>query len=316
MVVFQEKELVSLGQDTFYCNDVFTPTATGTYTADIYGGSENDITTPTESVSFNVTEFDYSRDLAGTDNGYTGGSYINDSGSEQRGNVFDIYADADLHAIKVRIHPATSPNCRAKAVLNSVDITTGDVSFLTETSLKNVGAYTDDWTNFVFDNPIPLTAGEIVLATIYAEFDGIDTLVLATNGQTAQGETLLQDIDGTQTNGAPGDWYYTTAAAMVRLNFDPNAVGMVSVNEFEKGNYNIYPNPNNGTFNLSIKNSESTDLNVNIQNVLGQSVYSEALNNVGQLNKQINLSNLDSGIYTVIISDKNGLSSSEKIIIQ
>ena len=307
---------VSLGQDTFYCNDVFTPTATGTYTADIYGGSENDITTPTESVSFNVTEFDYSRDLAGTDNGYSGGSYINDSGSEQRGNVFDIYADADLHAIKVRIHPATSPNCRAKAVLNSVDITTGDVSFLTETSLKNVGAYTDDWTNFVFDNPIPLTAGEVVLATIYAEFDGIDTLVLATNGQTAQGETLLQDIDGTQANGAPGDWYYTTAAAMVRLNFDPNAVGMVSVNEFEKGNYNIYPNPNNGTFNLSIKNSESTDLNVNIQNVLGQSVYSEALNNVSQLNKQINLSNLDSGIYTVIISDKNGLSSSEKIIIQ
>ena len=25
---------------------------------------------------------------------YTGGSYVNDAGSEQRGNVFDIYADA------------------------------------------------------------------------------------------------------------------------------------------------------------------------------------------------------------------------------
>ena len=215
---------VSLGQDTFYCNDFFTATELGTYTADIYGGSENDIATESESVSFNVTEFDYSRDLAGTDNGYTGGSFINDQGSEQRGNVFDIYADADLHAIKVRIHPATSPNCRAKAVLNSIDITTGDVTFLTETSLKNVGAYTDDWYNFVFDSPIPLAAGEVVLATIFAEFDGIDTLVLATNGQTAQGETLLQDIDGTQTGGAAGDWYYTTAAAMVRLNFDPNVV--------------------------------------------------------------------------------------------
>ena len=308
--------LLQLAQDTFYCNDVFTATSLGTYTAEIYGGSDNDIATESESVSFNVTEFDYSRDLAGTDNGYTGGSFINDQGSEQRGNVFDIYADADLHAIKVRIHPATSPNCRAKAVLNSVDITTGDVSFLTETSLKNVGAYTDDWTNFVFDSPIPLAAGEVVLATILAEFDGVDTLVLATNGQTAQGETLLQDIDGTQTNGAAGDWYYTTAAVMVRLNFDPNAVGMVSVNEFEKGNYNIYPNPNNGTFIISINNIESSDLIVNIQNVLGQSVYSEALNNVSQLNKQINLSNLDSGIYTVTISNTNGLSSSEKIIIQ
>lgn len=306
---------ISLGQDTFYCNDVFTPTATGTYTAEIYGGSDNDIVTTTENIKFNVTEFDYSRDLAGITSDYTGGSFINDEGDEQRGNIFDIYADADLHAIKARIHPATSPNCSAKAVLHSVDITTGDVEYLTETSLKNVGSYTDDWFNFVFANPIPLTAGEVVLATVYAEFDGIDTLVLATNGQSAQGETLLQDINGI--SGVPdveaGDWLYTTSTVMVRLNFDPN---VVSVNEFIKGNYNIYPNPNNGTFNLSINNIKSTDLIVNIQNVLGQSVYSEALNNVSQLNKQINLSNLDSGIYTVTISDKNGLSSSEKIIIQ
>jgi hypothetical protein len=307
---------VSLGQDTFYCNDVFTAAALGTYTADIYGASENGVQTSTESVSFNVTEFDYARDISGTENTYDGGSFINDQGSEQRGNIFDIYADADLYAIKVRIHPATSPNCMAKAVLNSVDVTTGDVSFLTETTFKNVGAYTDDWTNFVFDSPIPLTAGEVILATVYAEFDGIDTLVLANNGQSAIGETLLQDIDGIQTGGAAGDWYYTTATSMVRLNFDPNAVGMVSVNEFEKGNYSIYPNPNNGTFNLSINNNESGNLNLNVQNVLGQSVYAETLNNVSKLNKQINLSNLESGIYTVTITDVNGLSSTEKIIIQ
>lgn len=306
---------VSLGQDTFYCNGFFTATSTGTYTADIYGGSDNDVVTTTESVNFNVTEFDYSRDLAGTSSNYLGGSFINDVGDEQRGNIFDIYADAELHAIKARIHPRTTPGCRAKAVLNSVNITTGDVSFLTETSYKDVGAYTDDWFNFVFSSPIPLTAGEVVLATVYAEFDAIDTLVLATNGQSAPGETLLQDINGTSgvTGVEAGDWLYTSATVMVRLNFDPNTV---SVNEFKKGNYNIYPNPNNGTFNLSINNIKSTDLIVNIQNVLGQSVYSEALNNVSQLNKQINLSNLDSGIYTVTISDKNGLSSSEKIIIQ
>ena len=204
----------------------------------------------------------------------------------------------------------------AKAVLNSIDITTGDVSFLTETSLKNVGSSTDDWSNFKFDSPIPLTAGEVVLATIYAEFDGIDTLVIANNGQSAPGETLLQDIDGVQTGGTAGDWYYTTATSMVRLNFDPNVVGLVSVNEFEKGNYSIYPNPNNGTFTLSINNTESNNLTVNIQNVLGQSVYTESLNNVSKINKQINLSNIDSGIYTVTITSKDGLSSTEKIIIK
>jgi len=50
--------------------------------------------------------------------------------------------------------------------------------------------------------------------------------------------------------------------------------------------------------------------------VLGQSVYTESLNNVSKLNKQINLSNIDSGIYTVTITNKDGLSSTEKIIIK
>jgi hypothetical protein len=307
---------LSLAQDTFFCNDIFTPTQIGTYTADIYGSSDNNLTTATESVTFNVTEFDYSRDKAGTENTYDGGSFVNDNGDEQRGNIFDIYTDANLYAIKVRIHPATTQNCMAKAILNSVDITTGDVSFLTETSLKKVGSYTDDWANFKFDSPIPLTAGEVVLATIYADYDGIDTLVIANNGQSAIGETLLQDISGVQTGGDAGDWYYTSSTAMVRLNFDPNVVGMVSVNEFNKGNYGIYPNPNNGIFNLSINNTESSDLYVNIQNVLGQCVYTETFNNVNKLNKQINLSNIDSGIYTVTITNKDGLTSTEKIIIK
>ena len=34
---------------------------------------------------------------------YTGGSYVNDAGTEQRGNVFDIYADATLYALKVEL---------------------------------------------------------------------------------------------------------------------------------------------------------------------------------------------------------------------
>jgi hypothetical protein len=306
---------ISLGQDTFYCNDVFTPAASGTYAVEFYGGSDNNVVTATENVEFNVTEFEYSRDLAGSTSTYSAGSFINSEGDEQRGNIYDIYADASLYAIKARIHPRTTPGCNAKAVISAVDIATGDISFIDETPLRNVGAYTDDWFNFVFTQPVPLFANQVVIATVYAEFDGIDTLVLATNGQSAPQETLFQDINGTSgVDGVEaGDWLYTTATAMVRLNFDPNTV---SVNEFEKGNYNIYPNPNNGTFNLSINNIESSDLIVNIQNVLGQSVYFEALNNVSQLNKQINLSNLDSGIYTVTISNNNGLSSTEKIIIQ
>ena len=71
-----------------------------------------------------------------------------------------------------------------------------------------VGQNTDDWMNFVFDSPIQLSAGDVVLVTISADFNGTDTLVIAQSGNSALGETLLQDIDGAQ--GDPGLWYYNT----------------------------------------------------------------------------------------------------------
>jgi len=214
-----------------------------------------------------------------------------------------------LYGIKVRIHPATSPGCMAKGVLNMVDVETGDVSYLTETAEMNVGSMTDDWMNFVFDVPVQLMAGDVVLPTIYANYDAVDTLVIAQTGNSQPGETLLQDIDGV--SGDPGEWYYTTSTAMVRLNFDPSLTPPASVNEENEIKFNVYPNPNNGIFNISAVSNEKQEIEV--QNVLGQVVYNQALNNG---NTQIDLSNYDKGVYTILLTNKNGLSSSKKIIIQ
>ena len=53
---------VSLDQDTLFCNDVFTATSAGIYTADVYAYDDNGTQTETSSVSFEVTEFEYARD--------------------------------------------------------------------------------------------------------------------------------------------------------------------------------------------------------------------------------------------------------------
>ena len=302
----------SLGQDTLFCNDGFVASNTGTYTAELYGYDANSVTN-TETIDFNVSQFDYARDAADFTGGYTGGSYVNNEGSEQRGNVFDIYADATLYGIKVRIHPATSPNCVAKGVLNIVDTVSGDVTYLSQTADVIVGQNTDDWMNFVFDSPLQLSAGDVVLATISADFNGTDTLVIAQSGNSAQGETLLQDIDGVQ--GDPGVWYYTTSTAMVRLNFDPSATAPVSVTELTTEKFDIYPNPNNGLFNLEIANSQATTMTLDIHNILGQSVYSDKLTDVLNINKQIDLTHLEKGFYNVTLSS-NGLSTTKKVIVQ
>ena len=314
---------ISLDQDTLYCNDIFTATSTGTYTADIYASDENDTQSETASVSFEVAEYDYARDDAGMSGDYTGGSFVNDAGSEQRGNVFDIYADATIYAIKVRAHPATSPNCMVKGIINTVIAGDGTeanpttYAFFTETPEINIGEYTDGWTNIMFNPPVDVFAGDVILATISANYNGVDTLVIGTSGKTDVGETMLQDIDGIQTGGNPNDWYYTTTAPMVRLNFDPNATGPLppaSVNEIvNSAKFNVYPNPNNGIFNVSISNS-TEDQTIEVKNVIGQTVYAEIASSSTM--NSIDLSNLNKGIYTISLVSDSGISTSKKIIIQ
>ena len=197
--------------------------STGTYDVVMYAADDNGTQTDIKSIQFTVSDYDYARDNASSDE-YTGGAYINDQGSEQRGNVFDIYADAMLYAIKVRVHPQTSPSSMAKGVLN-IRNEDGDWIYLAETDEINVGSMTDDWVNFVFDEPIQLLAGQVVLPTIRADYTGSNTLIIATNGNSNPGEALLQDIDGIL--GGSGQWYFTTNTPMVRLNFDPSIINTI-----------------------------------------------------------------------------------------
>jgi len=82
----------------------------------------------------------------------------------------------------------------------------------------DVGQNTEQWVDFMFNNPYQATAGQVLLATIYAEFtDGLDSVVIGASGISNPGETMLQDVDGVQ--GDPGTWYYTTQTSMVRLKF-------------------------------------------------------------------------------------------------
>ena len=315
----------SLDYDTLYCNDVFTPTATGEFQFSTYSSDVNQTTTETLSESFMVSNTEYARDDFDFSGGYQGGYYVNRAGSGHLGNVFDIYKDAMLYGIKVRVHPNTSPTSIAKGVLYSVN---GDlvsvfggadnnppadpnaIFFLTETPTVSVGQHSDDWINFVFTQPYPLTAGDVVYAGVNAAYTGQDTVILGYTGNSDLGTTLWQDVDGVTDGGSANDWYYFDNAVMVRLNFDPNATAPVSIDENDDLAFSVYPNPNNGIFTVTTNSVGMQYLEV--QNVLGQIVLTDEMN--GQ--KQIDLSTYEKGIYTISVSDPSGIRSIKKIIVQ
>ncbi|MGZ6539536.1 MAG: T9SS type A sorting domain-containing protein, partial [Bacteroidia bacterium] len=82
----------------------------------------------------------------------------------------------------------------------------------------------------------------------------------------------------------------------------------------KKTDVKIYPNPNNGEFNLTISQFDNSFVyKVEIYNVLGEKVYNERINST---NSAFNISDLSKGVYQVQLSKNNIPVSQNKIVKQ
>ncbi len=83
----------------------------------------------------------------------------------------------------------------------------------------------------------------------------------------------------------------------------------LSVNSFERNNFNLYPNPTSlGYVNISSTNSER--ISVNVFDVLGKQVLNQTVSN-----NHLNVSTLKSGIYIMKIS-QNNTTVTKKLVVK
>lgn len=81
-------------------------------------------------------------------------------------------------------------------------------------------------------------------------------------------------------------------------------------------NLSVSPNPNNGLFNLSFEVTGKGDLTIDIISSSGQRVYNNSQSNFsGKFSKQIKVSNISSGLYTLKIPH-NKKTYVQKVIVQ
>ena len=77
----------------------------------------------------------------------------------------------------------------------------------------------------------------------------------------------------------------------------------LSIDEFELNNLSIYPNPNNGEFNVKF-NSISENVSLQVFDIRGRSVYNKSYaNSSSSFNEAINLGNVQSGMYLLNVND-------------
>jgi len=79
--------------------------------------------------------------------------------------------------------------------------------------------------------------------------------------------------------------------------------------------FSLYPNPNNGTFNIQFTSTSSNEVKVNVHDMRGREIYNKSFQNSGLFNESLQLNNVQSGVYLVTVQD-GARKEVKKIIVE
>lgn len=107
---------------------------------------------------------------------------------------------------------------------------------------------------------------------------------------------------------APG-WGWVDVNPAIRLNMGKlptqSTVSVNNINLEKQTKFYVGPNPNNGIFEVRIQNEQATTYNMNVRNMLGQSVYTDVVGVNGQQIVNMDLSSVDKGVYFVTLENES-----------
>ncbi len=102
---------------------------------------------------------------------------------------------------------------------------------------------------------------------------------------------------------------------LIKTDVNGNVSGIFNNSFSKKDVINIYPNPNNGVFNLAINVPDKCNLIIELMNVYGQVVYKNYVKSIFKFNDEIDVSELSKGVYYLRLRTENEIGV-KKLIIQ
>ncbi|HLP20715.1 MAG TPA: T9SS type A sorting domain-containing protein [Chitinophagales bacterium] len=86
----------------------------------------------------------------------------------------------------------------------------------------------------------------------------------------------------------------------------------VGINDFSaelNAAFSVYPNPNNGVFEIKLNAGSRVNGSVNVIDVTGRVVYTQNIDVMGLYSNTVNVTEFSKGIYTVQLRTQNGFAS-------
>ena len=114
------------------------------------------------------------------------------------------------------------------------------------------------------------------------------------NGQNPQGIWTFRVYDNfTGDNGTINNWSIEVCTQTIAL----------LTESFGLDGFGIYPNPNNGNFNVKFNSSSTNEIAVFVHDIRGREIYNKQFQNTGLIEQNIQLSSVQSGVYLVTVQD-------------
>lgn len=92
-------------------------------------------------------------------------------------------------------------------------------------------------------------------------------------------------------------------------------VGINDVGQNFNSSLNVYPNPNNGQFEVSLSNVDNVNGDIAVYDMTGREVFTQKVEAIGFYNTSIDLSGFAKGLYTVQVRTEKGVAS-KKISVE
>lgn len=298
----------AFSSDTANCTAGFTPAAVNaTINVSVNVQIDSTDANPADNTVANAATIAVNPSIYARDkNTISGGSYNQGQGFEV-GNIFDIYAAANLSAIDVFISGSAVAGASVYSKLYSIDAQ-GNFVYVDE---SNPYTLTSSDLNALITLPLsggasPLTANQPYLVVVGSLGDAGATndLVVGTSGVSEAQTSYYLDLTNTT-------WYYTTGTPMVRMNFSNASLDETSL----APSFDIAPNPASGVTTISLGNT-SSDATLTILDVTGKEVLHQAISSWnGAKSHEINTANFGNGVYFVNVAS-NGIMRTKKLVVR
>ena len=125
--------------------------------------------------------------------------------------------------------------------------------------------------------------------------------LFAFNGESSDGTWKLKVVDGAKDDqGSLESWSFEICTS------EP----VLQVNNYVFNNFRVYPNPSNGIFYIKFNSRNTSNVEINLFDIMGRNIYKKIFNHNSSLfNESVELQDIASGIYILQVKRGNEISS-------